>query len=208
MRMPPGISGVETIERMWEYAPDLQVVICTAHSDYSWQQIISRIGWSDRLLILKKPFDKVEVCQMALSLCVKYELEQMARLNTEDLRTMVARKTMELEKEIQRREQVEAMLRENPNQIYDSAEVDKVTGLLNRNSILERISFLASDADEHDSLYSLLFVDIDHFNDVNDAYGHLAGDLVLKNVAQRLRETFAQRCDRSLWRRRVHHRAA
>jgi diguanylate cyclase (GGDEF)-like protein len=189
MRMPPGISGVETIERMWDQAPDLQVVICTAHSDYSWKQIVSRIGWSDRLLILKKPFDKVEVCQMALSLCVKYELEQMARLNTEDLRAMVAQKTIELEKEIQRREQVEAMLRENPNQIYNSNEVDEATGLLNRQAILERIKFLAIDSDDHDAVYSLLVIDIDHLKDINDQHGHQIGDTVLKNVAQRLRET-------------------
>ena len=189
MRMPPGISGLETIRRMWERSPDLQVVICTAYSDYSWVEIITQLGWTDRLLILKKPFDRAEVCQLALAMSVKHQLEQLARLKTEDLRKMVAQRTIELEKEIQRREQVEAMLRENPNQLFDSADVDSATGLLNRNAIIERINFMATDADEHNTLYSLLFVDIDGLQDVNDAFGHLVGDLVLKNVAQRLKET-------------------
>ena len=189
MRMPPGICGVETIERMWEVAPDLQIVVCTAYSDYSWTEIVTRLGWSDRMLILKKPFDKVEVCQMALALSVKHQLEQLARLKTEDLRAMVAQRTIELEKEIQRREQVEALLRENPNQVCNAGDVDTATGLLNRQAILERIKFIATDCDEHDLVYSLLFIDIDHLQEVNNLYGHLAGDLVLKNVAQRLKET-------------------
>ena len=64
-RMPPGWDGVETIVHLWKAYPDLQVVICTAYSDYSWEQIIERVGQSDSLVILKKPFDAVEVLQLA-----------------------------------------------------------------------------------------------------------------------------------------------
>ena len=189
MRIAPGMSGIDAIEQMWQIAPDLQVVACTAYSEYSWNSLVNRLGWSDRLLVLKKPFDKMEVSQMALALCVKHQLEQMARLKTEDLRTMVARRTLELEKEIQRRQQVEAMLRSNPNQFYDAGEVDSATGLLNRRAILDRIKLIARDADENQIQYSILIVDIDCLEDVNRQFGYVAGDLVLKNVAQRLRET-------------------
>ena len=61
IRMPPGWDGVETIERIWRICPDLQAVICTAYSDYSWDNIIGRFGHTDNLLILKKPFETVEV---------------------------------------------------------------------------------------------------------------------------------------------------
>ena len=54
-RMPPGWDGVETIVHLWKAYPDLQVVICTAYSDYSWEQIIARVGQSDSLVILKTP---------------------------------------------------------------------------------------------------------------------------------------------------------
>ena len=65
VRMPPGMDGVQTIKSIWEVDPDLQVVLCTAFSDYSFDQIIQELGSSDQLLILKKPFDPVEVRQLA-----------------------------------------------------------------------------------------------------------------------------------------------
>ncbi len=37
--MPPGWDGIETISRLWEVAPELQVVLCTAYADYSWSEI-------------------------------------------------------------------------------------------------------------------------------------------------------------------------
>ena len=85
MRMPPGIDGLHTIARMWEIDPDLQVVICTAYSDASWQDLIRRFGATDRLLILKKPFDLAEVCQLALALTQKWELAREARMRMAEL---------------------------------------------------------------------------------------------------------------------------
>jgi CheY-like chemotaxis protein len=72
VRMPPGWDGVETISRIWEISPNLQTVICTAYSDYSWEEIIERLGRNDRLLILRKPFDPVEVQQLACNLTEKW----------------------------------------------------------------------------------------------------------------------------------------
>src|SRR5882672_1351622 len=64
VRMPPGWDGIETAERIWADYPDLQVVICTAYSDYPWDKIVKKLGHSDQLLILKKPFDPIEVMQI------------------------------------------------------------------------------------------------------------------------------------------------
>ncbi len=61
VRMPPGWNGIETIQHLWKVDPDLEVVICTAYSDYSWREIIEQLGVTDRFLILQKPFDGVEV---------------------------------------------------------------------------------------------------------------------------------------------------
>jgi CheY-like chemotaxis protein len=72
VRMPPGWDGVETISRIWEKAPDLQMVICSAYSDYSWEEIIEKLGKSDRLLILRKPFDPQQVKQIASDLTEKW----------------------------------------------------------------------------------------------------------------------------------------
>jgi two-component system sensor histidine kinase/response regulator len=97
VRMPPGWDGVETTERIWENDPDLQVVICTAYSDYSWNDMMTRLGNSDRLLILKKPFDNVEVLQLAHALTEKWNLKQAARQRMENLERMVQARTAETE---------------------------------------------------------------------------------------------------------------
>lgn len=97
MRMPPGWDGLQTIARIWEVDADIQIVICSAYSDHSWDQILKTLGASDRLLILKKPFDTVEVCQVACAMTQKWELARQANLNVDQLRGMVQAKTRELE---------------------------------------------------------------------------------------------------------------
>src|SRR5580700_1657226 len=78
MRMPPGWDGVETVERLWQADPRLQVVFCTAYSDYSWKEILQRLDVRDRLLILKKPFDPIEVYQFAQALTTKWTRAEQA----------------------------------------------------------------------------------------------------------------------------------
>lgn len=78
MRMPPGWDGIETIQRLWEKDCTLQIVLCTAYSDYSWEDIISRLHHSENLVILKKPFDNIELLQLAHALTRKWELSRPA----------------------------------------------------------------------------------------------------------------------------------
>ncbi len=86
VRMPPGWNGIETIQRLWAEDGDLQVVICTAYADYSFEEIVEALGASDRLLILKKPFDPVEVRQLAVALTEKWNLIQRDRERMAELR--------------------------------------------------------------------------------------------------------------------------
>lgn len=97
MRMPPGCDGVETISRLWQCCPDLQVVICTAYSDYSWDEIVGRLGQPDQLLILKKPFDVIEVLQLAHALVAKWDLLQETRRCVRELEDRVRERTLALE---------------------------------------------------------------------------------------------------------------
>ncbi len=105
MRMPPGWDGLKTIEHIWEADPEIQVVICTAYSDLSWNQIASRLGVTDRLLILRKPFDSIEVQQIASSLTRKWELGRAARLKVDELAALVDERNRELQAVNQRLEQ-------------------------------------------------------------------------------------------------------
>jgi PAS domain S-box-containing protein len=119
VRMPPGWDGVETISRLWQAAPDLQAVICTAYSDYSWSSMTARLKQRDRLVILKKPFDAVEVLQLAAALTEKWRLLQQSKLKMEQLETLVADRTAvlcktseTLKSEVKRRERTAEALSE------------------------------------------------------------------------------------------------
>ena len=115
VRMPPGWDGVETINRIWQRHPDLQVVICTAYSDYSWEEMIRRIGKSDSLVILKKPFDNIEVLQLAHALTEKWHLSHEVKGRLKNLDLLVSERTTALQSanEKLKKEIAERMLLEN-----------------------------------------------------------------------------------------------
>ena len=96
VRMPPGWDGVETTARIWEIDPEMQIVLCTAYSDYSWEQMSAKLGQSDKLVILKKPFDNVEALQLATALTEKWQLAQQAKYQLADLEQLVEVRTREL----------------------------------------------------------------------------------------------------------------
>ncbi len=89
VRMPPGWDGVETAARLWQVDPEIQVVLCTAYSDYSWGEMLAKLGRSDRLVILKKPFDTIEVLQLASALSEKWRLARESRSVLDDLERRV-----------------------------------------------------------------------------------------------------------------------
>jgi len=92
----PGMDGVETIQRIWERDSRIQVVICTAFSDYSWEDLVRRLGRTDNLLVLKKPFDNIEVTLLASTLTEKWFLARRAALKQEQMELLVARRTQKL----------------------------------------------------------------------------------------------------------------
>ena len=94
--MPPGWDGVETVTRLWQVDPDMEIVICTAFSDHAWEDVVTTLAQQDKFLILRKPFDAIEVHQLASSLTRKWNLAQQARLKMNDLERMVAERTMDL----------------------------------------------------------------------------------------------------------------
>ncbi len=119
VRMPPGWDGVETAAHVWEVCPDLQIVICSAYSDYSWNEMAARLRNAHQLVILKKPFDAIEVLQLADALTEKWQLHQQARLKVDQLenlvqeRTAVLRETNQrLEREVLERKRSEARIQE------------------------------------------------------------------------------------------------
>jgi PAS domain S-box-containing protein len=108
VRMPNGWDGIETICRIWQEHPNLLVVICTAFSDHSWEEIQERLGFSDRFLILKKPFDNLEVRQLTWSLVERAGAER----ELHDSQQTVRMRTLHLEQAISDLKQSSAELQE------------------------------------------------------------------------------------------------
>jgi signal transduction histidine kinase/AmiR/NasT family two-component response regulator len=96
VRMPPGWDGIETTARIWGIDPAMQIVLCTAYSDYSWEQMSEKLGQSDKLVILKKPFDNIEALQLATALTEKWNLAWQAKSQLANLEKVVDERTREL----------------------------------------------------------------------------------------------------------------
>ncbi len=97
VRMPPGWDGIVTTEKIWNIDPHIQIVLCTGFSDYSLDDVLAKLGHSDRLLILKKPFDNIEVLQLANALSEKWRLSCELRRRFDDLEQLVQDRTSQLQ---------------------------------------------------------------------------------------------------------------
>ena len=292
MRMPPGWDGLETIERLWQVDPKLQVALCTAYSDYSWEDIDRRLPLNDRLLILKKPFDAIEIRQMASALTVKWQMTEDAAMKMNLLEQAVQERTRELSDAniiVQNSPTILYRLRGEPSfplmyishnitryghvaadlvgsdtwaqtlihpddqagvdtamgRVLDRhaegasiefrlrtgeggwrwvenryipvrdhdgrllevegiilditerrvaeekmnllARTDGLTGLANRATLIERLHQAFAAARRGAAPFAVFYLDLDHFKRINDTLGHPVGDLLLQEVAQRIK---------------------
>jgi diguanylate cyclase (GGDEF)-like protein len=69
---------------------------------------------------------------------------------------------------------------------FDVAVRDPLTGLLNRDWLMQQLELAAGQPPPSNARYAILFIDVDRFKNVNDSFGHLVGDAVLQAVARRL----------------------
>lgn len=294
VRMPPGWDGIETIKHIWEVDPTIQIVICTAYSDYSWEQIVAEFGERDNLLILKKPFDAIAIRQIASALSKKWQLANETRENMDLLESRVSERTQSLEASLsvtrgtlesspdailvfshdynvidynknlikfwkippalleqkkaepilefiakQFREPKSLMdfineietkgkinksihLTTQSHRIFDinkqaykmgqhdvghifsfrditsnasmeariqyQATHDPLTKLANRILLYDRIDYAINQAKRNDGFFAVIYLDLNRFKLINDSLGHGAGDILLINIAKRLRQ--------------------
>ncbi|MBV8404206.1 MAG: EAL domain-containing protein [Gammaproteobacteria bacterium] len=173
MRMPPGWDGLETIEQLWKIDPEVQVVVCSAYTDYDWLELLSRLGHSDKLIVIKKPFEPIEILQSASALSRKWQNARALKHHIESLERAVTDRTRGLEAA--------------NRQLRHLASHDALTGLPNRLLLDDRVAQAIAHANRQGHEFALLVVDLDRFKLINDSLGHRAGDDLLREVAQRLR---------------------
>ncbi len=171
MRMPPGWDGLETIEQLWSIDPNLQIALCTAYSDYSFEAIEARLKFNDQLLILKKPFDHLEIRQMASALTWKWQLAQDALLKVLGLERMIEERVQELLK------------------VSHLLHYDALTGLPNSTLLGDRLTQAIALGRRHDMQLAVMFIGLDRFKRVNNALGYPVGDQVLQQISEDLLTT-------------------
>jgi len=173
MRMPPGWDGLETIEQLWKIDPEVQVVVCSAYTDYDWLELLARLGHSDKLIVIKKPFEPIEILQSASALSRKWQNARALKHHIESLERAVTDRTRGLEAA--------------NRQLRHLASHDALTGLPNRLLLDDRVAQAIAQANRQGHEFALLVVDLDRFKLINDSLGHRAGDDLLREVAQRLK---------------------
>lgn len=167
MRMPPGIDGRETARRIREIDQEVNIVVVTGFSDHTPLQIAKTAGPMDKLFYLAKPFETVEVQQLAESLSRRWTMDSFMRSTQKQLR----RNNKELK-------QAKVELEASEAHCRHLALHDSLTKLPNRLAFQEHLKTKLSISKER---VSVLYLDLDRFKQINDVFGHVAGDeLVVK----------------------------
>ncbi len=173
VRMPPGRGGLWAAEELRALSAATQIVMVTGYSDVDPETIEQRVPPSDRLLYIQKPFHPFEIRQFASTLAARWRMEQRIQEMHQDFERLVEERT--------------AALRKAYAELEYRATHDELTGLPNRTTVIETLSKELNRSGRSGRSVAVVMVDIDHFKRINDAYGHLAGDAVLKAIAERMR---------------------
>ena len=186
----PAMDGFETAEAIHSHprSAGVPIIFITAHyadeinrlkgyqkgaADYLFTPVIPQI-------LQAKVAVFVEMTKRNIELRIKSE--QLARLN-QDLRVQrlqdLERINAEMEQEIRERKLAE-------QRAHELSTRDALTNLLNRRALIQQLEHAVATSDRSDVGFALLFLDLDKFKQINDNYGHEAGDELLRQVAARL----------------------
>jgi diguanylate cyclase (GGDEF)-like protein len=175
MRMPNGMDGLETAKALRTLSPEIEIVVMTAWSDYSLEQIREVLG--PHFTFMGKPFHQDDVAQRAVEGCAKWLSQKQSQLSYKALIEITAK----MEGEIRRRKKLEKKLKR-------AALYDQLTGLPNRGLFNDHLHHALAHAQRSGKVLLVVFIDLDHFKQVNDQHGHALGDLLLKEVAETLQQ--------------------
>ncbi|MBH9552668.1 GGDEF domain-containing response regulator [Inhella gelatinilytica] len=171
----PGLSGVALIQQLKAHPAtrDIPVIMCTGKMTSS-ESLETALG-AGAVDYVRKPVDPIEL---------RARVRSMLQLSASH-RALLAKEEALTRQNAQLRE-LNALLDRQKRALHEAATVDRLTGLFNRDYLMEQLSREFSNAQRYGHPFSCLVIDVDHFKSFNDRHGHLVGDVVLRDTAQLL----------------------
>jgi len=188
VRMPPGIDGVVAASRILALDPDIQIVICSAHSDYSWTDMMQVLGQTDRVLILRKPFDPIEARQLAYALCQKWSTARELRRYVGSIEALAEKRARELVAAQNQVSELNEAVEDQEKRLHFLTTHDALTGLPDRTVFLGRVELALEGHQRRSQKLAVMVIDVYRFKQLTDAYGTDAGNELLIEVAHRIRQ--------------------
>lgn len=195
----PGMTGVEMLTRVRQELPRTVRLLVTGHDDY--RPLVEALNAAKVHGYVEKPFHQDDLRTLVDALVRNAELERQRDLLLDRLRQAVrvlrssnqelSARESSLERTVDERTRalVEAnrRLRATNRQLQTLAVRDGLTGLFNHRSFMEHLELEVARSTRYKRSFTLLFLDLDDFKQVNDRHGHLTGDAVLERLAELLR---------------------
>jgi diguanylate cyclase (GGDEF)-like protein len=170
----PEMTGVEFLSRVKELYPKTVRLILSGYADLS--SVTDAINRGAIYKFLTKPWDNETLCANVLEAFRHYELTQQKNnlaLEIQEANTTLASLSLELSK----------LVSQKDIQIERISNYDQLTGLPNRTWFLDRLKQALEQSRLNSQSLAVLLIDLDHFRDVNDAFGYSVGDIVLQEVS-------------------------
>lgn len=191
VRMPPGRDGIETIARIWEIYTYVEIVICTAFTDYSWENIVNRLGPTDKLLFLKKPFTPIVLQQLALTLVNKWNYGNRSRIHLQELEREVEARTKQLQIMLGDLQEKNTKLTKSQQELKLARQStlaleDAQTGLIKRIVFIQQLEQFIALATRHKYSLAILRLDLDDLKHLNERYGEHVHNQVMLEITERL----------------------
>ena len=163
----PRMNGIDMAKSIRKTSPDTAIIIATAHQESEYLLECIRCSVDGYLL---KPIDIEQLQESILKVANQIYCDRAAEVYEKQLKEEVEERTKELNLA--------------HSKLISMVNKDSMTGLYNRRYFNEISNTLLQISKREDSVISALMVDIDRFKVVNDNFGHLVGDQVLKKVAK------------------------